>query len=170
MLEKQGETSPEEIAELKALAAQYKEANGLDGFAMGLVSNGWGLSDVINDKLGDDLFKSTGEAAMANASRKESIRQAQLKTSGGLEEARRLSKDADAKAKAAATLAKGDNRDTSWTGGKVAVNQTKPKRDKNPTVSASQANYQASKAAKKLGVKLATGGKARGGLMKKKKK
>ena len=36
MLEKQGETSPEEIAELKELAAQYKEANGLDGFAMGL--------------------------------------------------------------------------------------------------------------------------------------
>ena len=56
MLEKQGETSPEEIAELKELAAQYKEANGLDGFAMGLVSNGWGLSDIINDKLGDDLF------------------------------------------------------------------------------------------------------------------
>ena len=72
MLEKQGETSPEEIAELKELAAQYKEANGLDGFAMGLVSNGWGLSDIINDKLGDDLFKSTGEAAMANSSRKES--------------------------------------------------------------------------------------------------
>ena len=62
MLEKQGETSPEEIAELKELAAQYKEANGLDGFAMGLVSNGWGLSDIINDKLGDDLFKSKARA------------------------------------------------------------------------------------------------------------
>ena len=170
MLEKQGNTSAEEIKELKDLAAQYKEQHGLGGPLMGLVSNGWGLTDVIKDKYGDDLFNTTGEAAMANASRKESIRQAQLKTSGGLEEARRLSKDADAKAKAAATLAKGDNRDTSWTGGKVAVNQTKPKRDKNPTVSASQANYQASKAAKKLGVKLATGGKARGGLMKKKKK
>ena len=60
MLEKQGETSPEEIAELKELAAQYKEANGLDGFAMGLVSNGWGLSDIINDTLGDDLFAKKG--------------------------------------------------------------------------------------------------------------
>jgi len=60
MLEKQGETSPEEIAELKELAAQYKKANGLDGFAMGLVSNGWGLSDIINDKLGDDLFAKKG--------------------------------------------------------------------------------------------------------------
>ena len=56
MLEKQGETSPEEIAELKELAAQYKEANGLDGFGMGLVTNGWGLSDIINDTLGDELF------------------------------------------------------------------------------------------------------------------
>ena len=56
MLEKQGQTSPEEIAELKELAAQYKKANGLDGFAMGLVTNGWGLTDVIKDTLGDDLF------------------------------------------------------------------------------------------------------------------
>jgi hypothetical protein len=56
MLEKQGETSAEEIAELKELAAQYKEANGLDGFGMGLVTNGWGLTDVINDTLGDKLF------------------------------------------------------------------------------------------------------------------
>ena len=59
MLEKQGQTSPEEIAELKELAAQYKKANGLDGFAMGLVSNGWGLTDVIKDTLGDDLFANT---------------------------------------------------------------------------------------------------------------
>jgi len=59
MLEKQGETSAEEIAELKELAAQYKEANGLDGFAMGLVSNGWGLTDVIKDTLGDELFANT---------------------------------------------------------------------------------------------------------------
>jgi len=59
MLEKQGQTSPEEIAELKELAAQYKEANGLDGFAMGLVTNGWGLTDVIKDTLGDDLFANT---------------------------------------------------------------------------------------------------------------
>ena len=66
MLEKQGQTSPEEIAELKELAAQYKEANGLDGFAMGLVTNGWGLSDVINDTLGDDLFKSGGIGASKN--------------------------------------------------------------------------------------------------------
>jgi len=66
MLEKQGETSPEEIAELKELAAQYKKANGLDGFAMGLVSNGWGLTDVINDTLGDDLFKSGGIGASKN--------------------------------------------------------------------------------------------------------
>ena len=54
MLEKQGDTSPEKIAELKELAAQYKKANGLDGFAMGLVTNGWGLTDVINNTLGDD--------------------------------------------------------------------------------------------------------------------
>ena len=66
MLEKQGETSAEQIAELKELAAQYKEANGLDGFAMGLVTNGWGLSDVINDTLGDDLFKSGGIGASKN--------------------------------------------------------------------------------------------------------
>ena len=59
MLEKQGQTSPEEIAELKELAAQYKKANGLDGFAMGLVTNGWGLTDVIKDTLGDDLFANT---------------------------------------------------------------------------------------------------------------
>ena len=40
----------------KELAAQYKKANGLDGFAMGLVTNGWGLTDVINNTLGDELF------------------------------------------------------------------------------------------------------------------
>ena len=66
MLEKQGQTSAEEIAELKELAAQYKEANGLDGFAMGLVTNGWGLTDVIKDTLGDDLFKSGGIGASKN--------------------------------------------------------------------------------------------------------
>ena len=56
MLEKQGQTSAEEIAELKDLAAQYKEQHGLGGPLMGLVSNGWGLTDVIKDTLGDDLF------------------------------------------------------------------------------------------------------------------
>jgi hypothetical protein len=56
MLEKQGNTSAEEIKELKDLAAQYKEQHGLGGPLMGLVSNGWGLTDVINDTLGDKLF------------------------------------------------------------------------------------------------------------------
>ncbi len=59
MLEKQGQTSAEEIAELKELAAQYKQTHGLDGPMMGLVSNGWGLTDVIKDTLGDELFANT---------------------------------------------------------------------------------------------------------------
>jgi hypothetical protein len=62
MLEKQGNTSAEEIKELKDLAAQYKEQHGLGGPLMGLVSNGWGLTDVINDTLGDDLFANTASS------------------------------------------------------------------------------------------------------------
>ena len=63
MLEKSGNASPEEIADLKKLAAQYEEKHGLGGPVMGLVSNGWGLSDVIKNKLGDDLFKPGGIGA-----------------------------------------------------------------------------------------------------------
>lgn len=66
----------------------------------------------------------------------------------------------------------GDDRDTSWQGGKVVENQSKPKSDDkdSPEQAAAKAKAKAESAAKKLGVDLATGGKATGGLMQKKKK
>ena len=67
--------------------------------------------------------------------------------------------------------AKGDDRDTSWQGGKVFENQSKPESDDNdsPEQAAAKSQAKAEAAAKKLGVPLATGGKAEGGLMQKKK-
>lgn len=171
MLEKQGETSPEEIAELKELAAQYKEANGLDGFAMGLVSNGWGLSDIINDKLGDDLFKSTGEAAMANASRKEAIRQANLDKQG-VDKTQTLL----ATGKASAEQKAQDKARADANKSAMVVAQ-KERRDKNPSAPKSIAKSGTSKDVQdlkksytKAGGTWASGGRAKGGLMKKNKK
>jgi len=68
--------------------------------------------------------------------------------------------------------AKGDDRDTSWQGGKVWENQSKPESNDNdsPEQAAAKSQAKAEAAAKKLGVPLATGGKAEGGLMQKKKK
>ena len=96
-------------------------------------------------------------------------RQAELKTSAGLEEAAKIVKaqkaDPVKAAEVAAYVAKGDNRDTSWSGGQVVANQSQPSRKRNRT----QAKAAATKALKP-GQKLATGGRARGGLMKKPKK
>jgi hypothetical protein len=63
-------------------------------------------------------------------------------------------------------------RPTTWTGGKVVSNQNKPSsNDKDsPAQAAAKNKAKAEAAAKKLGVGLATGGKYRGGLMKKRKK
>jgi len=68
--------------------------------------------------------------------------------------------------------AKGDDRDTSWQDGKVWENQSKPESNDNdsPEQAAAKSQAKAEAAAKKLGVPLATGGKAEGGLMQKKKK
>jgi len=60
----------------------------------------------------------------------------------------------------------GDDRDDSWDGGQVAVNQTAP----DVTSSAAESQAAAQAAADELGVPLATGGRAKGGLMQKKKK
>lgn len=171
MLEKQGNTSAEEIKELKDLAAQYKKSNGLDGFAMGLVSNGWGLADIINDKLGDDLFKSTGEAAMANASRKEAIRQANLDKQGVDKTQTRLAMGKASDKEKAQDKARADANKAAM------VVAQKKRRDKNPSAPKSIAKSGTSKDVKalkesytKAGGTWASGGRAKGGLMKKKKK
>ena len=91
------------------------------------------------------------QTAAAEAKRKETLALAEAK--------RRQDEEAAANA---VTLAKGDNRDTSWSGGRVVANQTQPSRKRNRT----QAKAAATKALKP-GQKLATGGRARGGLMKK---
>jgi len=170
MLEKQGQTSPEEIAELKELAAQYKEQHGLGGPLMGLVSNGWGLTDVIKDKYGDDLFNTTGEAAMANASRKEAIRQANLDKQGVDKTQTRLAMGKASDKEKAQDKARADANKAAM------VVAQKKRRDRNPSAPKSIAKSGTSKDVKSLkkaytkaGGTWATGGRARGGLMKKKK-
>ncbi len=171
MLEKQGNTSAEEIKELKDLAAQYKEQHGLGGPLMGLVSNGWGLTDVIKDKYGDDLFNTTGEAAMANASRKEAIRQANLDKQGVDKTQTRLAMGKASDKEKAQDKARADANKAAM------VVAQKKRRDKNPSAPKSIAKSGTSKDVKalkesytKAGGTWASGGRAKGGLMKKKKK
>ena len=171
MLEKQGNTSAEEIKELKDLAAQYKEQHGLGGPLMGLVSNGWGLTDVIKDKYGDDLFNITGEAAMANASRKEAIRQANLDKQGVDKTQTRLAMGKASDKEKAQDKARADANKAAM------VVAQKKRRDKNPSAPKSIAKSGTSKDVKalkesytKAGGTWASGGRAKGGLMKKKKK
>jgi len=61
---------------------------------------------------------------------------------------------------------KGDDRDTSWDDGQVFGNQTAPSTSR----TAEEAQAASQEAAEKLGTTVATGGKAEGGLMQKKKK
>ena len=96
----------------------------------------------------------------AELKRQTAAAEAKRKETSALAEAKRR-QDEEAAANAA-TLAKGDNRDTSWSGGRVVANQTQPSRKKNRT----EAKAAATKSLKS-GQKLATGGRARGGLMKK---
>jgi hypothetical protein len=70
------------------------------------------------------------------------------------------------------TTSTSNDRPTSWTGGRVVSNQNAPSsNDKDsPEQAAAKNKAKAEAAAKKLGVSLATGGKYKGGLMKKTKK
>lgn len=61
---------------------------------------------------------------------------------------------------------KGDDRDTSWDDGQVFGNQTAPSTSR----TAEEAQAASQEAAEKLGTTVATGGRAEGGLMQKKKK
>jgi len=101
------------------------------------------------------------EKAEAAAATKEKARQA-AEAASLAEAKRRQNEEAAANA---ARIARGNNRDTSWSGGQVVANQSQPSRKRNST----QVKAAATKALKP-GQKLATGGRARGGLMKKPKK
>ena len=91
------------------------------------------------------------QAAAAEAKRKEAL---------ALAEAKRI-RDEEAAANAA-RIAKRDNRDTSWSGGRVAANQSRPSRSRTRSEARSAATRSLSP-----GQSLARGGRARGGLMKK---
>lgn len=82
----------------------------------------------------------------------------QLKDVAGLAAARAMTPDQVQAGKEYAS--KGKDRSTTWSGGQVASNQDKPK-----TSTAQEARDKAQAAANKLGKPLATGGRARGGLM-----
>lgn len=181
MLEKQGETSPEEIAELKELAAQYKEANGLDGFAMGLVSNGWGLSDIINDKLGDDLFKSGGIGA-SQVNRQDLTKSEQIVATKNLKDAQAKRDELSSKMGTVdVTTGTGANKKTVTV--KTVAQKDKEARDRQPnkdprnTSTNTRTNYGTTPKVKgtsgneSFSSKVKRGGGfAKGGLMKKKKK
>jgi hypothetical protein len=181
MLEKQGETSPEEIAELKELAAQYKKANGLDGFAMGLVSNGWGLTDVINDTLGDDLFKSGGIGA-SQVNRKDLTKAEQILATKNLKDAQAKRDELSSKMGTVdVTTGTGANKKTVTV--KTVAQKDKEARDRQPnkdsrnTSTNTRTNYGTTPKVKgtsgneSFSSKVKRGGGfAKGGLMKKKKK
>ena len=181
MLEKQGQTSPEEIAELKELAAQYKEANGLDGFGMGLVTNGWGLSDVINDKLGDDLFKSGGIGA-SQVNRQDLTKAEQIVATKNLKDAQAKRDELSSKMGTVdVTTGTGANKKTVTV--KTVAQKDKEARDRQPnkdprnTSTNTRTNYGTTPKVKgtsgneSFSSKVKRGGGfAKGGLMKKKKK
>ena len=180
MLEKQGQTSPEEIAELKELAAQYKEANGLDGFAMGLVTNGWGLTDVIKDTLGDDLFKSGGIGA-SQVNRQDLTRAEQIVATKNLKDAQTKRDELSSKMGTVdVTTGTGANKKTVTV--KTVAQQDKEARDRQPnkdprnTSTNTRTNYGTTPKVKgtsgneSFSSKVKRGGGfAKGGLMKKKK-
>ena len=132
------------------------------------------LSDIlieIKDKYGDDLFNITGEAAMANASRKEAIRQANLDKQGVDKTQTQLAMGKASDKEKAQDKARADANKAAM------VVAQKERRDKNPSAPKSIAKSGTSKDVKalkesytKAGGTWASGGRAKGGLMKKKKK
>lgn len=149
ILEEKGMT--EESDKLRAaIEERTKDMDGIGGNLMDMFASGDSIFENLMEQIsGTSTGATTGRVVSAAD---------QLKDVAGLAAAKAMT---PAQVKAGQDYAKkGDDRDTSWAGGQVASNQDKPK-----TTTAQQARESAKAAADKLNKPLATGGRARGGLM-----
>ena len=118
---------------------------------------------LYDNPYGDPISYGESKALRDKREAEEAAKVAAEAEAASLAEAKRR-QDEEAEANAA-RIAKGDDRDTTWSGGRVVANQTAPSRKRSRT----QVKAAATRALKP-GQKLATGGRAKGGLVKKPKK
>ena len=118
---------------------------------------------LYDNPYGDPISYGESKALRDRREAEEAAKAAKAAEAASLAEAKRR-QDEEAAANAA-RISRGDNRDTTWSGGRVVANQTAPSRKR----SRNQVKAAATRALKP-GQKLATGGRATGGLVKKPKK
>lgn len=145
--------TPEQVAEIEAALAEA-EKNAPSGVG-GLLGNVFGDMFGSGQNLFDDAVAQyekygvlTPQGAIDAVTSGAGIGRAKAMTAAEVQAGQDYAK-------------KGDDRDTSWAGGQVHSNQNKPSSDR--TSAELRASAQA--AADKLNKPLATGGRARGGLM-----